>query len=373
MKAKKTDISRSNAQVSFGARQARTQNNVKSPSDDSRGSSFDGSYGTADPEEAKTQKRAQQKAYSRRITTLRNIVTENHGKLINGQDLTQYKIPAENLSMEGHYGEKYTRLADAYNSQILLRERLSALGNVNDRKAIIDEVKKWDVRNDELYVKQVTSSHQQVNERSKQQTVRRPSVRNPFGLAPANASESPLTAQRASHPAPTFNLPSFERTSDVPNTSRAGRAPADGYPGSPRSIARTTADQAKNTNPLARLPSNPAGDYTIPALGAATSVSGIAKMKRIRIRLRLPEDDKSASRYMFWSQPLSRDEFFRQVSERFPNHSVQFVETVLDSDGILVEPTGSEDEWEIMQEELSRILEQSLTEKLQVDVVVHLG
>lgn len=370
IKTKRTDTSYRNAQMSLGIRQARSQDNVTSPSDSLPDLSFDE---TADPEEVKQQRRAQQKVYSKRITKLRDIVTENHSKIINGHDPTQYDIPAENLSMEAHYGERYMRLADAYHGQVLLKSRLSALDNVNAKQAIIDEMKKWDVKNDELYVKKLTSCHQQIDERAKHQSVQRPIVRNPFGIAPENTPESLFAAQRTSHPGPMFNLPSFQRSSDDLNTSRAGYSPTRSYPQSPMNVVTTAVDQTKNADPSARLPSTVPRDRTIHALGGAASVNSLPKMKRIIIRLLLPEDDKRISRKMFWSQPLSRDDFFQQVSERFRDYSVQCVETTLDGDGILVEPTGSEDEWEILQEELCRILGQSSTEKLSIDVVVHVG
>lgn len=190
-------------------------------------------------------------------------------------------------------------------------------------------------------------------------------------LEPETRPRSSVFAQSDSRPAAIVGIQSFGNPSH-------DQGPADNYLEHWRSMSGTMTNQRDrlirpsyvSANQMIEGSNIASEDQTIPASGEATFFGGLPARKKIRISLRLSEDDTMTCRKMFWFQPMTRDDFFQQVSERFRGRSVLSIETVLDGDKTVVEPAGSEDEWEILQEEFWRMLEHSSPERLHVDAIV---
>lgn len=298
---------------------------------------------------------------NRSLSGIRKCLEGNNKRLAIGRNTANFSGRRLDGSATEFLLSTWGRLEAAVDQQVKVCQHLST---VRDPVAIsqlvnfaqIWSLKKWSAKVCDDYadgMAKLFNSMIQINAISESASSERSSEHPP--------SSTPI-ARENGRSARTVDVQPSTNTSNDLSTSQAEQASPGNHAEHVENVSAQTNDSSSLACPSALNSRHPSA----PAMGEANST-------KIIIRLHLPEDDKTAPRRMIWSQAMTRDEFFQQVAQRFREHSVQSVEAVLDVDKILVEPTGSEDEWEILQEDLLRMLRRSSNERLQVDAAVRVG
>lgn len=131
-------------------------------------------------------------------------------------------------------------------------------------------------------------------------------------------------------------------------------------------LARDTMQNVYSTSKECRTPASAEIDHSS-AFNSAKQIS----VKQIVVRMSRSNDTTTAPRRLYWSPDLDRDGFFSKVKEKFSDGSVSVVEVSISDDRFFIEPTGCEEEWKSLQDELHGLLLQPSDKKLQVSAVVH--
>lgn len=147
--------------------------------------------------ETRTQDKAQQKTFSKRLYALRKRVADNHANLTSGNPTKLYSVPAGFLDARAPCAEEYSLLAEIHDCQSQLSAQLKITNDPVPRRKIIEEVKKWDVDDIESYIKQLAPYCQYISKGSGDQSASVPQRRNTqmsTVMQPETPEESSLIA-----------------------------------------------------------------------------------------------------------------------------------------------------------------------------------
>lgn len=286
--------------------------------------------------------------------TLRRLLGTNAIRLSQGKKPRLYTPRSGSSSPSG---ELHDRLLGAIARQNELGSKLAEMGDSTLKAHVVESEaawasNKWTKKISDDYEQRLLDTHRYVLpeiERSCQAQVKNePPPAHTKGLK----QERTQRAKTAGCPqAPINTNSSFNKSQSTP-PSRRQKAKLD---------APTQSDKTQTGRRGATA-------YESRSTSHLNSPDGLSGRKQIRIRLDLSGGNRLDSRRMLWTPELTKEEFLAKVDELFCDVKVRSVAVRLRKQQFRV---GSDEEYEMVKEDLLKMLEEPSPDNLEISAVVY--